>query len=98
MMDRLRVAVEQQTVLWQDRQIKLTVSIGLASSEHFGYNLNHLYAKADAALYRAKQMGRNRVCSSLSGQDNELYEPWSPGKSWSDAFTQRFEPGSELES
>ena len=98
MMDRLRLAVEQQTVLWQDRQIKLTVSIGLASSEHFGYNLNHLYAKADAALYRAKQMGRNRVCSSLSGQDNELYEPWSPGKSWSDAFTQRFEPGSELES
>ena len=56
MMDRLRAAVEQQSVLWESRQIKLTVSIGLASSEQFGYNLNHLYAQADAALYRAKEM------------------------------------------
>ena len=98
MMDRLRAAVEQQSTLWQGRQIKLTVSIGFASSEHFGYNLNHLYAQADAALYRAKEMGRNRVCSSSSGEDGGLYEPWSPGRVWADSFNQRFEPGSELDS
>ena len=98
MMDRLRVALEQQTVLWQDREIKLTVSIGLASSEHFGYNFNHLYAQADAALYRAKEMGRNRVCSSPSGEDDGMYDPWSPGTTWTDSFAQRFEPGSELDS
>lgn len=99
MMDRLRDAVEQQSTLWQDRQIKLTVSIGLASSEHFGYNLNYLYAQADAALYRAKELGRNRVvCSSSSGQDNGSYDPWSPGRLWADSFNQRFEPGFELDS
>jgi diguanylate cyclase (GGDEF)-like protein len=98
MMDRLRVALEQQPVLWQDREIKLTVSIGLASSEHLGYNFNHLYAQADAALYRAKEMGRNRVCSSPSGEDEGMYDPWSPGTAWTDSFAQRFEPGSELDS
>ena len=98
MMDRLRVAVEQQLIQWQGRQIKLTVSIGLASSEHFGYNLNHLYAQADSALYRAKEMGRNRVCSSSFDQDKGLYDPWSPGKAWADSFNQRFEPVSESDS
>lgn len=96
MMDRLRAAVEQQSVLWEGRQIKLTVSIGLASSEQYGYNLNHLYAQADAALYRAKEMGRNRVCSSSSGEATGMYDPWSPGRIWADSFNQRFEPGSEL--
>ena len=96
MMDRLRVAVEQQAVLWQDREIKLTVSIGFASSEYFGYNLNYLYAQADAALYRAKGMGRNRVCSSSSEEGDEMYEPWSPGKAWTNSFSQSFEPGPEL--
>ena len=98
MMDRMRVAVERQTVLWQDRQIELTVSIGLASSELFGYNLNHLYAQADAALYRAKKMGRNRVCSSSSGQENGVYYPWSPGMVWTDSFNDDFKPGPELDS
>ncbi|MCP9803429.1 GGDEF domain-containing protein [Cyanobium sp. T1G-Tous] len=98
MMDRLRAAVEQQLIQWQGRQIKLTVSIGVVSSEHFGYNLNHLYAQADAALYRAKEMGRNRVCSSSSVQDNVLYNPWSPGKAWADSFSHHFEPGSESDS
>ena len=98
MMDRLRLAVEQQIVPWQDREIKLTISIGLASSEHFGYNFNHLYAQADAALYRAKEMGRNRVCSSSSGEDDGIYDSWSPGKVWTDSFSHRFEPGSEVDS
>jgi diguanylate cyclase (GGDEF)-like protein len=98
MMDRLRGAVDQQSTLWQGRQIKLTVSIGLASSEDFGYNLNHLYAQADSALYRAKAMGRNRVCSSSSEEANESYDPWTPGRVWVDSFTQRLEPGLEPDS
>lgn len=98
MMDRLRLVVEQLPTVWQGRQIKLTISIGLASSEHFGYNLNHLYAQADSALYRAKELGRNRVCSSSPGETNGLYDLWSPGQAWSDSFDQSFEPSTELDS
>ena len=38
-----------------------TVSIGVASFPEDGRNPETLLAKADAALYRAKNGGRNRV-------------------------------------
>ena len=38
-----------------------TVSIGVASYEEQSDTLNSLLARADAALYRAKDLGRNRV-------------------------------------
>lgn len=42
-------------------RVAATVSVGTASSVHNGYDFDALYACADAALYRAKQQGRNRV-------------------------------------
>ncbi len=41
--------------------VAATVSVGLASSIQAGYDFDALYAAADAALYRAKQSGRNRT-------------------------------------
>jgi diguanylate cyclase (GGDEF)-like protein len=41
--------------------IRLTVSIGVASTSASGYDLDMLVRHADAALYAAKQQGRNRV-------------------------------------
>ena len=38
-----------------------TVSIGVATYEVESDTLNSLLARADAALYRAKDLGRNRV-------------------------------------
>ena len=37
------------------------VSIGIASTETFGYDLDTLIRRADMAVYAAKQQGRNRV-------------------------------------
>ena len=51
------------------RSIKLTVSVGLAQAAGSMKNREELVARADAALYRAKRTGRNRVCT------------WRPGKS-----------------
>ena len=41
--------------------VKTTVSVGIASTESFGYDLDALMRRADFAVYAAKQQGRNRV-------------------------------------
>jgi diguanylate cyclase (GGDEF)-like protein len=41
--------------------VAATVSIGTASAARTGYDFDALYQSADAALYLAKQKGRNRV-------------------------------------
>jgi diguanylate cyclase (GGDEF)-like protein len=59
--ESLRVAVESDRVGGHD----VTMSFGVSASVRgaaFGYE--SLFARADRALYRAKQEGRNRVCRS----------------------------------
>ena len=41
--------------------VQSTVSIGIATTETFGYDLDTLMRRADMAVYAAKQQGRNRV-------------------------------------
>ncbi len=60
--DRLRGLVEEAHVITGAADIRYQVSIGLSSSDKSGYTLQQLIADADAALYKAKQEGRNRVC------------------------------------
>ena len=48
-------------VLWHGRVLPLTVSIGLAEREPGDGLLDAWIGRADAALYRAKNAGRNRV-------------------------------------
>lgn len=43
------------------QRIAATVSVGTASATQGGYDFDTLYTVADAALYRAKQQGRNRI-------------------------------------
>jgi diguanylate cyclase (GGDEF)-like protein len=57
-------------VVWQGVAIACQVSIGLASTEaEPTFDFEKLYSASDAALYQAKQQGRNRVVahSSLPG-------------------------------
>jgi diguanylate cyclase (GGDEF)-like protein len=41
--------------------VAATVSIGIAAATQSGFDFDALYASADAALYRAKRNGRNRI-------------------------------------
>jgi diguanylate cyclase (GGDEF)-like protein len=51
--------------------LRLTVSIGVATSEAGALTVEQLIGRADAALYRAKAGGRNRVVSA--GAPEELF-------------------------
>ena len=44
---------------------RTTVSIGVASTDPFGYDIYTLMRLADKAVYDAKRQGRNRVVSAL---------------------------------
>lgn len=48
--------------------IPITASFGIASTAHYGYDLRRLLVAADAALYRAKREGRNRVVVNMDEQ------------------------------
>ncbi|XBO87546.1 diguanylate cyclase [Bacillus licheniformis] len=43
----------------------MTVSIGVAAFPEVIHSTDELIEKADQCLYRAKHLGRNRVCTSV---------------------------------
>jgi PleD family two-component response regulator len=46
------------------RRVSVSVSIGAAEASRRAGPAHEVLAAADAALYRAKRGGRNRVCTS----------------------------------
>ncbi len=58
--ERVRQHIAEEPITIGTIQIQMTVSIGLSESQ-FGQELSDLLHRADVALYRAKQNGRNRV-------------------------------------
>ena len=59
--NRLRLAVMDYPVRWGGGHLAVTVSAGVASFPRCARSPEALVAAADAALYRAKEAGRNRV-------------------------------------
>lgn len=62
--ERLRDIIAKTDVEYQNKHLKITVSIGVCTWEPpFKEDFEEMIRRADAALYRAKEQGRNRVCS-----------------------------------
>jgi diguanylate cyclase (GGDEF)-like protein len=59
--ERIRTFVEKYNFLWNHQALPVTVSIGVASASASDKNSQALIQAADAALYQAKNEGRNRV-------------------------------------
>ncbi len=59
--ERIRAAIGTRPLAIDGHQVKSTVSVGLACFPEDGRTLDALAARADRALYQAKQEGRDRV-------------------------------------
>jgi diguanylate cyclase (GGDEF)-like protein len=55
----IRQAIAAQTIEHNSEKVSVTVSIGLVRAEPSELNVEALIERADRALYRAKQAGRN---------------------------------------
>jgi diguanylate cyclase (GGDEF)-like protein/PAS domain S-box-containing protein len=62
--ERLREATAAIVVSLPEKEIRLTVSIGLSELSASDASISPMMRRADIALYRAKAEGRNRVYSS----------------------------------
>ena len=63
--DRIRLALADAPLAEDHPERGVSASFGLACTFHSGYDLAAVMAGADAALYRAKRSGRNRVETEL---------------------------------
>lgn len=63
--DTLRRELAEMVVSWKDETVKITASLGVTVAMPSEINSEALISRADAALYRAKEQGRNCVRLSL---------------------------------
>src|SRR5215211_2470215 len=64
MAERLRASIASIPIKLFEREISVTVSIGVATQDENTTDLETLIARADQAMYIAKHKGRNRVAMS----------------------------------
>ncbi len=62
--DKIRRAVAEICPEWNGHSIPVTASFGVAL-HHSGKTIEAVLQEADEALYRAKQSGRDRVCTAV---------------------------------
>ncbi len=77
----LRSTIERKIYTTEDESFNITVSIGIAVID---FNNHHTFedmlADADAALYKAKSTGRNKVCLYHPSRTNGFSRPVPPKK------------------
>ncbi len=83
--ERIRVAVEESTTVYDGKQLKVTCSIGLSQFRP-GYDVDQLIRRSDEGLYASKKAGRNcghwhdgTKCVPLNAPSQEPGEPTAEG-------------------
>jgi diguanylate cyclase (GGDEF)-like protein/PAS domain S-box-containing protein len=65
--EKVRKKIELEVYMWDDEAIPNSISIGVAAMAVGSESTDQAVARADAALYQAKHMGRNRVMVHRGG-------------------------------
>jgi diguanylate cyclase (GGDEF)-like protein len=63
--ERILHAIEELDILFEERTIKVALSIGVVTDEGQAKDVSELVGRADAALYRAKAEGRRRIAFEI---------------------------------
>jgi diguanylate cyclase (GGDEF)-like protein len=63
--ERVRANFQKAGAFVGNTEVNSTVSIGVAATADASESIEALMARGDAALYRAKSGGRNRVCAAM---------------------------------
>lgn len=67
--EKMRRTIEETTFTYEGKTIPLTVSLGVATLRLGETVPDLMVLRADAALYRAKESGRNRTCVEIEGDE-----------------------------
>ena len=67
MAETLRKEIEQQKFMWEGTPVSVTISLGVSTLHPHEKVPDLMVHRADEALYRAKENGRNRVCLEGDG-------------------------------
>ena len=70
--EKIRRRIEQETFTYEGQTIPLTVSLGVATLRPGETVPDLMVLRADAALYRAKEEGRNRTCIEKEGDEDSV--------------------------
>ena len=62
--ERIRATLHKSPVAWNGRSLSVTASLGVATCPETAVLATDVLAAADAALYRSKETGRNRVSAA----------------------------------
>jgi len=62
--ERVRATIAEHKMITRSGDVSITISIGIASSSG-DETADEILAKADAALYRAKENGRNQLAQNI---------------------------------
>jgi diguanylate cyclase (GGDEF)-like protein len=62
--ERIRRTLEAKAVIWNGHPLRVTASLGVSACPDCTASPAEVLAQADAALYRAKDAGRNQVASA----------------------------------
>ena len=69
-LERIRKTIENQNFLYDNRVIKMTVSIGIVNDMHKYKTIQEVMKKVDERLYVAKHSGRNTIVDSDVSSSN----------------------------
>lgn len=65
--ERVRTSIEAETIVFRDQNIKITMSVGIATLLNANFEtIEDFIQKADEHLYEAKHTGRNKVIMKMA--------------------------------